>query len=189
MHIDTRGILYVFKVVGDDVFKVGFTTKEDPSKGRMPNVQTGNHEDIEFVHMWPGSLAEEQALHKALTPFRTREKGEWYRLTVGALLEAISFTSQHLMAPDGEPELSLLDFDEYFEHSMVKVRVGPYKGMVGFFSYATPVPLASIPEAYHRVALEHYKLSPEGEVQGAEVFLEDLNETLWLPPVVLSHRG
>jgi hypothetical protein len=138
--------------------------------------------------MWPATLGDELDLHEALTPFRTRDKGEWYNLTIGTLLEAISFTTQHLLAREEDVALDPCDFDECCEHSMVKVRVGPYKGMQGFFSYASMVPLQSISELYRSVALEHYTLD-DGAVMGGEVYLEAIQETVWLPPVVLAHLG
>jgi len=191
MQRHTQGILYVFKVVGDDVYKIGFTTKADPSTGRLPNVQTGNHEDLVFVHMWPGTLGDELDLHEALRAFRSRASGsgEWYRMNVGLLVQAISDTGQAILRdrPSEAPESLSDDPDGLDEHAPVYVRSGPYKGLTGFYSLTELRPLTSIPEAYQKVALEHYSLDEDGEIPTAEVFLEALDETVYLPPTVLDH--
>jgi len=191
MQRHTQGILYVFKVVGDDVYKVGFTTKEDPSTGRLPGVQTGNHEDLEFVHMWPGTYGEEQDLHHALTAHRSRAsgKGEWYRFTIGTLIEAISQTGQALLAPESEPDLNEFSFDELWTDSMAFVRVGPYKDVQGFYSHSKYVGMEDIPEAYRSYVVEYRALEKNGTVLAGEIYLEGGVGNVWLPIFVLGHIG
>lgn len=183
----TKGILYVFKVVGDDVYKIGFTTKEDPSTGRLPGVQTGNHKDLKLVHMWSATYGEEQDLHHALSPYRSRDsgKGEWYCLTVGVLVEAISKTGQALVTPEVTTSPSLSDVDDYFEPSHVMINEGPYEGLQGFASSLEPYPISNIPKPYQSVAVENHDIDEEGNITACEVYLMDLDTTVWLPPCVI----
>lgn len=54
-------------------FKLGFSN--DPEK-RLKYLQTGNHRRLLLVASWPGTHADERALHARLAPYRIG--GEWF---------------------------------------------------------------------------------------------------------------
>jgi hypothetical protein len=126
-----------------------------------------------------------------LTAHRSRAsgKGEWYRFTVGTLIEAISHTGQALLAPEGEPDLDKFSFDELWTDSMAFVRVGPYKDVQGFYSHSKYVGMEDIPEAYRSYVVEYRALEKNGTVLAGEIYLEGGVGNVWLPTFVLGHIG
>lgn len=174
--MDKPGVIYVFKEEFRDRYKVGFTSKDDPTKSRQPGIQTGSSDKIHLIHMWQGTHDEELALHRALSPYRTGGGSEWYEFTVGTLLEAISHTGEHLRRPKPAEE-SLFD---YMEPGHVELIEGPYKGLEGFYSVHELIPLQDFAPEYRSTALDWE--DEEDLYLGCHIYLLTLSLSLYVSP-------
>lgn len=177
-----RGQIYILKTEGEPFYKIGFTTR-DPETERKPGVQTGNHLKLELLKTWEGTLQEEQELHRMLSPFRSRDAGEFYRITVPELIHAISFTSQELLQPPQQAVQALpCEPDEY---GNVFIMSGPYEGLEGFYGKE----VVSYPDIIHPAYAEDLSYSyyvGKGKYRMAEVFIPLNDITVTLPYAVLT---
>lgn len=79
------GKIYVFGNMKENICKIGFSV--DPEK-RLDEVQTGCPYDLFILAIFDGTISLEKQLHRQYRQYRTRNKGEWFRLE-GALLQEL----------------------------------------------------------------------------------------------------
>lgn len=72
----SEGSIYLLGSAEPLALKIGFT-KQDP-RDRLKQLQTGNPARLTLIGWYPGTLKEEQELHKTLAEYRIG--GEWFRL-------------------------------------------------------------------------------------------------------------
>lgn len=120
--------------MGTNHYKIGFTTRA-PSI-RLKELQTGSCQVLELVHVWHATIQEEHELHAALAGFRG--SGEWFDISIGKLLEAISTARTSLLNSSKElsPRESLPNACDLVigEYGQVRVKEGVHKGLEGFYS-------------------------------------------------------
>lgn len=71
------GTVYQVAANRSDLVKIGFTDR--PMSQRLRQMQTGSPTKLRLVSWFPGTLADERAMHRRLARFR--ERGEWFRDT------------------------------------------------------------------------------------------------------------
>jgi hypothetical protein len=171
-----RGYIYVLQAVGTDKYKIGFTTRNPDS--RLKELQTGCPFPLQLNHVWKGSLQEELELHKALQPFRL--EGEWFDLKLGILLEAISYTRQHVLKPSSDSEACSHTEDVLGQYGTVQVTCGPLKSLEGHYSADVPVSLSEVAIGYR-----DYVQGNEESFLAAQVYILDEGDYM-LPHSVLA---
>lgn len=67
---------YVYLVTDGDLYKVGYSTNPH---ARVPELQTGNGRPLRLLFYFPGTLADEAALHLKYIDYNTVQ--EWFRPT------------------------------------------------------------------------------------------------------------
>ena len=105
-------------------------------------------------------MAEEKGLHEALSPFHVG--GEWFEITLGPLLEAISHTRQSLILPEAPERPQELVGVEVGEYGSIEVLEGPHKGCDGFFSEEVEVSLWDLEPQYIAYLKDSDKTNEEG---------------------------
>jgi hypothetical protein len=69
-----QGLVYFIRLVENPLlFKVGFTTN---LRGRLRCLQTACPFDLEIFHALPGSIGDEQRIHRLLS--QESRRGEWF---------------------------------------------------------------------------------------------------------------
>lgn len=72
--ITPTGFVYLISAKGSGLHKIGYAT--DVEK-RLSSLQTGSGGKLALEKSWPGTRADEKALHDLLKPYRIN--GEWFR--------------------------------------------------------------------------------------------------------------
>lgn len=69
-------MIYFVLDSAQDAVKIGYTSRIDL---RLPQLQTGSVNELRVIKTLPGTLADEQNLHRKFNHLRIR--GEWFRYT------------------------------------------------------------------------------------------------------------
>lgn len=94
-------IIYMLRVEGTPYFKIGFT-RHDTAEDRLKAAQTFQHCRLVIHDTWPGTVEDELALHKLLSPWKCDVEGqEVFRLEWGPFLRA-SLASARVLSPAAE---------------------------------------------------------------------------------------
>ncbi|HVK84221.1 MAG TPA: GIY-YIG nuclease family protein [Kofleriaceae bacterium] len=95
--------IYVLRIEGDDVFKIGFTDGFSIDE-RVKQLQTAHPRVLEVVATFEGTRSTEIALHSRYAAFHVR--GEWFRLPPHAVEELVRMSTEgprSVLQPKREP--------------------------------------------------------------------------------------
>lgn len=181
---EIHGKIYVFWQEDSTFYKVGFTSKDLPQVSRGPGIQTGNPKPIHLLAYWDGTWQDELDLQKSLESFRTRDSGEWYDLSVPALLEAICFTRQKVL----RPAIKTYEPLEEFVLGEVVFLCGTYQNLEGFLGEEVIVPGYDFAPDYQSSIDYHKDHVTQGTFKGAKVYIPVLRQEVVVPLKCLSLR-